>query len=539
MSRLLELLGIGMPTAVSPDDPRWWGGTPVSEAGVRVTADSAMTLSTFWACVRFLSETIGSLPIMIYRREADGTRGRATDNPLYDVLQRRPNDWQTAVEFKSMMQGHALLRGNAYAHILPGRRGAVDQLVPIHPDRVKIERLSNGRLRYMVAQKGRPALPYTPEEIFHLRGMSSDGVTGMSVIDYAANSVGLTMAAERYGSRFFKNDSRPGGILTTDKKLGTGTPERMRARWRETQAGSHRGDVAILEEGLDFKAIGVPPEEAQFLQTREHQALDVCRWFGVAPHMVGVPGSVTEWGSGLEQLGRGVVTYTLMPWMVRWQEAIGRDLIIAPQTYYAEFVTEALLRGDTAARYEAYATARQWGWVSVNEIRRWENMNPVEGGDVYLQPMNMTDAESATADTATNSGALVTPKTAMSAPNATNGVGVKGANGVGVAEHYQLLARSAAGRLVRKELAALDKEQERAGDDLGAWHTAVADFYQAHAALVADTMQVNLFTAAAYCQYRIGEWLMDSGAAEANELKAIDALVMLATETDNEDEDEY
>lgn len=525
MSKLLDWIGARQPEATANmDDPRWWGNAaPASEAGVRVTADTALTLSTFWACVRFLSESIGSLPIMIYRREPDGSRTRATDNPLYDVLHRRPNNWQTAVEFKSMMQGHALLRGNAYAQIVPGRRGAVDQLIPIHPDRVTVERLDNGRLRYMVKQgNGRAPKPYTQEEIFHLRGMSSDGMTGLSVIQYAANSVGLTMAAERYGSRFFKNDSRPGGVLSTDKKLGNGVPQRMRERWRETQAGSSRGDIAILEEGLTFQAIGVPPEEAQFLQTREHQALDVCRWFGVAPHMVGVPGSVTEWGSGLEQLGRGVVTYTLMPWMVRWQEAISRDLIIAPQTYYVEFVTEALLRGDTAARYAAYATARQWGWVSVNEIRAWENLNPVPGGDTYLQPMNMTDAQSESADTAmtgdvrrpTSPDALVLADTAD----------IDGAS----AEHYRLLARSAAGRVVRKEMAALGKAKAKAGDDLAAWHTAVHEFYQAHAALVCDTMQVDLYTAAAYCQRRIHEW--KDGEGEQNEAQAVAALVMLALE---------
>jgi hypothetical protein len=325
----------------------------------------------------------------------------------------------------------------------------------------------------------------------------------MSVVAYARNSVGLSMAAERYGSRFFSNDSRPGGVLTTDKRLSEGVPERMKARWRETQAGAHRGDIAILEEGLTFAAVGVPPEDAQFLGTRDHQALDVCRWFGVAPHMVGVPGGVTEWGSGLEQLGQGVITYTLMPWLVRWQEAVARDLIIAPRVFYAEFLTESLLKGDIQARYAAYATGRQWGWISVNEIRQWENLNPVEGGDIYLQPLNMVDAgEAETAEAVT----------------ASAGGG-----------HYEALARAAAGRVVRKEVVALGQVRARVGDDWGAWHTAVADFYHGHAALVADTMQVDKFTAAAYCQHRINEWVDETVGAQS-EAQAVEALVMLAME---------
>jgi HK97 family phage portal protein len=490
MSRLLNWI---MPQAgVNPDDPRWWntlnGG---SEAGVKVTADVAMTLSTFWACVRFLSETIGALPLVMYRRNADGSRERATNHPLYDVLHTRPNQWQTAVEFISMMQGHALLRGNAYARIVAGERGPVDQLIPLHPDRVTVETLANGRLRYTVKQGDGSTKTYTQDEIFHLRGMSSDGVTGLSVVEYAANSVGLTLAAERYGSRFFRNDSRPGGVLSTDKKLSAGQPERMKERWRATQAGASRGDVAILEEGLTFQAIGVPPEEAQFLGTREHQALDVCRWFNIPPHMVGVPGGVTEWGSGLEQMGRGMVVYTLMPWLVRWQQAIGRDLILAPQIYYAEFVVEGLLRGDIAARYGAYSTGRQWGWLSVNEIRMLENLNPVEGGDVYLQPLNMVPAGSEFEGTAVPSRPL--------------------ADMAADPDHYAMLAEAAAGRLVRKEVAAMAKARERAGDDKAAMETAVREFYAGHAKLVAETMAVSLEVASVYCMARVRGWLMDEG----------------------------
>lgn len=496
MSKLLDWLRPKV-EARDVDDPRYWtvGGAGVSEAGVRVTADTALTLSTFWACVRFLSETIGSLPLMIYQRRDDGGRERARQHPLYSVLHERPNQWQSPAEFKSMMQGHVLLRGNAYAQIVAGSRGPVDQLIPLHPDRVTVETLANGRLRYRVTGLERPLVQ---DEVFHLRGMSSDGVRGLSVIEYAANSVGLTMAAERYGARFFKNDSRPGGVLSSDRKLSSGVPERMKERWRSTQAGEHRGEIAILEEGLTFQAIGVPPEEAQFLGTREHQALDVCRWFGVAPHMVGVPGGVTEWGSGLEQLGQGVVTYTLMPWLVRWQEAITRDLLIAPRRYYAEFLTEGLLRGDITARYAAYSTGRQWGWLNVNEIRLRENMNPIgAAGNVYLQPLNMVDADGEH---------RATPDMAMGSFTVKNDDGA--------VAHHRALAMAAAGRLVRKEYLAMGKLRERAGNDEAAWETAVRDFFTRHAGLVSDTMQMGDVAARDYCEQRAAIWLAGDGGSE-------------------------
>ena len=489
MSKLLDFL---RPQAsANSNDERWWGGgNGGSEAGVAVTADTALTLSTFWACTRFLSETIGSLPFVIYRRRDDGGRERAAGHPLYRVLHDRPNAWQTPIEFISMMQGHVLLRGNAYALIVPGALGAVDQLIPLHPDRVTVDVLEGGRLRYKVDQQ----TVYTQEQIFHLRGMSSDGVLGLSVIEYARNSVGLTMAAERYGARWFRNDSRPGGVLKTDRKLSKGMPERMKSKWRATQAGIHRGDIAILEEGLEFQAIGIPPEEAQFLQTREHQALDVCRWFGIGPHMVGVPGGVTAWGSGLEQIGRGTVTYTLRPWLVRWEQAINRHLIVANNVYYAEFVVEGLLRGDIQARYAAYATGRQWGWLSVNEIRRLENLNGVEGGDVYLQPMNMTPA-----------GEEPAPMSAG-----------------GHLPHYEALAAAAAGRLVRKETAAVAKLKARGGD----WRAAVAEFYAGHGELVAGTMQVDILTARGYCVARA----LAVGREQDSEAEAVNWLVLLATD---------
>lgn len=476
MSLILRMLGMDY-KAGNPDDERYWGTTAVSSvAGVAVDADAALKISTVWACVGLLAETIASLPLVVFRYVGEDGRERARNNPLYTILHDQPNQVQTAAEFREMMTGHVLLRGNAYAQIVPGARGAVDQLVPIHPDRVtKVEKLANGRLRYQIRQDDNTTKPYNQEDIFHLRGPSKDGVVGMSVVDYARDSLGLTVAAERYGGRFFRNDTRPGGVLKTAKKLSPDAAKRLKSSWQSAHSGVNQNSVAVLEEGLEWQQVGIPPEQAQFLETREFQAEDVCRWFRVPPHMVGLTSKATSWGSGIEQMSIGFVTYTLMPWLTRWTQAISRDLILAPTTYFASFIVEGLLRGDITSRYGAYATGRQWGWLSVNDIRRLENMNPVPNGDMYLQPLNMVEAGSEPA-----TGEVLSSQYSVAST------------------HHRLLAEEAAGRVVRKEIMAVNKMAARFPDDQAGFATAVFDFYGEHAPLVAQTMRISLELATAY-----------------------------------------
>jgi hypothetical protein len=219
-------------------------------------------------------------------------------------------------------------------------------------------------------------------------------------------------------------------------------------------------------------------EDAQFLATREFQSEDVCRWFRVPPHMVGLTSKTTSWGSGIEQLSLNFLIYTLMIWLKRWEQAVGRDLILAPQTYYAEFLTDALLRGNTKDRYDAYAIARNWGWLSANDIRRRENENPIPNGDVYLQPLNMVEAGSPPADA---------PPPALPAGKSA-----------GAAAHYALLVHDAAARVIRREIAALTKVAQRTADDASAWRAEVAAFYADHAAFVASALRVPLASAERY-----------------------------------------
>lgn len=464
------------PQAAHPwTTPEWWGGLGDSVAGVSVSAETALKISTVYACVGLISETIASLPLVVYRYLAneDG-RERARNHPLYTLLHDQANESQTAFEFIQMMQAHALLRGSGYARIVPGARGFADQLVPLHPDVVEKESLGGSKFRYQVTdEKGRK--PVNAEDIFEVGGLSLDGLNTLSVVSYARDSFGMTMAAEQFGGRFFRNNSRPGGVLKSPKTLTPAAAARVKASWEaaHTQVNQHR--VAVLEEGLEWQQIGISPEEAQFLQTREFQAEDVCRWFRVPPHMVGLTSKATSWGSGIEEMTIGFLTYTLRPWLTRWKQAIRRDLILATDTYFADFVVSELLRGDTSKRFNAYAIGRQWGWLSVNDIRRLENMNPVENGDIYLQPMNMTEA-------------------GWNEPLPQTAGPVDG--------HYRLLAEEAAGRVVRKEISAMSRaaEKAQAGTLAEGWDEAVRAFYEGHAWLVAQTMRMPLDAATDYCQ---------------------------------------
>lgn len=450
---------VDAPLGIQPGMEGWRDGA-LAVSGVPVNAETALKLSTWWACDRLICETVASLPALVYERLVDGGRQRATNHPLYDVLHTRPNDYQTPIEFFDFMTHSAAARGNAFARIVAGPRGFADQLKPVHPDYVRMERLSDNRLRYRVAEPGRPVEVLSDEQMLHLKGMSADGVTGASVVGYARDSVGLGLAAERYGARFFRNNAEPRGVLKSQTKLSPEAAKRVKTSWDSAHGGENQGRIAVLEEGLDYQAISLNNKDSQFLESREFQAEDVCRWWRVPPHMVGLTSKVTSWGSGIEQLGQGFVTYTLMPWLVRWQQAISRDLILAPNKYFVEFATEALLRGDLKGRYDAYAIALDKGFMSPNEVRQRENLNPRTGGDAF---------------------------TGSAAP-------MQATARVAGGDHYVHLVRLGAARVVRKETAALTKAAGRGSD----WTTAVGEFYADHAGFVEQALGLTPEQAQAY-----------------------------------------
>ena len=504
---ILSQLLTPTPRAANVNDERlWssWGGAP-SATGMSVTPETALKVSTVWACIGLLADCVAMLPAIVYQRLPDGGRERAEGHPLYTLLHDLPNSQQTAFEFKNMMQGHLLLRGNAYARILPGPRGPADQLIPLHPDKVRVEELPDGRLRYKVREADGVERPYTDEDILHLRGLSADGKVGLSFVSYARETIGLSLATERSRGKFFGNGSRVMGVLKTPGKLSSDAGKRVKASWDEAQSGVENSfRTAVLEEGLEWQAIGLNYKDAQFIEGAEFTAEDICRWLRVPPHMVGLTSKATSWGSGIEQMSLGFVTYTLMPWLIRWQQAISRDLIIATQKYYVEFLVDALLRSDLKSRYDAYAIARNWGWLSVNDIRRRENENPIPDGDIYLQPLNMVEAGSPT-----------------NPPVITEGLeGQGGARGA----HYEQLLYEAAGRIIRKEIAALSKAERK-----GALLETAETFYADHAEFVAQTIHIPVELADRYVAEQIAEMKLKKAASWSDwESRRVADLVALA-----------
>lgn len=478
MSFLTQMLAASNPTSFDAAlQAAGFDLAPATTAGVSVGPESALKLSAAYACDRLICETVASLPALVFERLSDGGRKRATNHPLYDVLHRQPNDYQTAIEFFDYMTHCAVMRGNAFARIIPGARGFADQLRPLPPDYVQMEPVGGrGALRYRVSLPGQAPFVLADEEVLHVKGMSADGVTGVSVITYARESLGLALGAERFGGRFFRNNARPGGVLESVKPLSSEAGKKLKASWENAHSGDNQHRVAVLEDGVTFKEVGINNKDSQFLETREFQAEDICRWFRVPPHMVGLTSKVTSWGSGIEQLGQGFITYTLMPWLIRWQQAISRDLILAPNKYFVEFATEALLRGDLKARYDAYALALDKGFMSPNEVRERENMNPFDGGDAYRVSSGTLDLN------AIEPGPEVTAETEAEPM---------------LSSHYVSLVNLAAGRVVRKEVAALARIAKRGAVGVE-WAEAVSAFYSDHAEFVMQALGISPALASHY-----------------------------------------
>jgi HK97 family phage portal protein len=361
--------------------------------GRRVSTEGALQQVTVFACVRLIAEAIGMLPLVLYRRLQPRGKERATDHPLYTLLHDLPNPELTALELGETLAGHLALWGNAYCEIEYDGAGKRRALWPLRPDRMSVEVNDENEREYVYDLPNGERVGLPRFRVWHVRGWGTDAWVGKSPVALARESIALSIATEEFGGRFFGNGSRPGGILKTDKRLSDDAAKKMQARWETAHGGlSNVHRVAVMEEGVEWQAIGIPPEEAQFLETRKFQETQICQVYRVPPHLIGITDRSTSWGTGIEQQGIGFVTFTLLPYLLRISQSVSRDLLKAEErrTYFAEHLTAALERGDLTTRYAAYNTGRQGGWLSVNDIREAENLNPIEGGDGYLEPLNMT-----------------------------------------------------------------------------------------------------------------------------------------------------
>ena len=376
-----------------------------SAAGKAVNERSAMQMTAVYACVRILAEAVAGLPIHLYKYTDDGGKEKAMNHPLYFLLHDEPNPEMTSFVFRETLMTHLLLYGNAYAQIIRNGKGEIISLYPLMPGKMEVDRNDKGQLyyRYQKSSEEGADMPNSsvilmPEDVLHIPGLGFDGLVGYSPIAMAKNAIGLAIAAEEYGSKFYANGAAPSGVLEHPGVLKD--PQKIRDSWMSQFGGSSNSNkVAVLEEGLKYTPISINPTDAQFLETRKFQIDEIARIFRVPPHMVGDLDKSSF--SNIEQQSLEFVKYTLDPWVIRWEQSLSRALFTDDEKkeYFFKFNVEGLLRGDYQSRMQGYATARQNGWMSANDIRELENLDRIpaeDGGDLYLINGNMLPLQNIT-----------------------------------------------------------------------------------------------------------------------------------------------
>lgn len=363
-----------------------------------------MQTTAVYACVRILAETIASLPLHTYRYSNNG-KEKARDHPIYHLLSDVPNPEMTSFVFRETLMGHLLLWGNSYSQIIRDGRGKVIALYPLMPDKVTVNRSEKGEIYYAYNKNGQDYV-LSKEEVLHIPGLGFDGLIGYSPIAMAKNAIGMAIATEEYGAKFFSNGANPGGVLEHPGIVKD--PQRIRESWNAVYQGtSNAHRVAVLEEGMKFQPIGIPPDQAQFLETRKYQTEEICRIFRIPPHLVGDLERATF--SNIEHQSISFVVHTIRPWLVRIEQSINKSLFTEAEKeeYFVSFVVEGLLRGDYASRMQGYSVGIQNGFMSPNDVRSLENMNLIpdeEGGNTYMVNGNMLKLQDVGAYAKTNTG---------------------------------------------------------------------------------------------------------------------------------------
>jgi len=369
---------------------RWL--TQMTQAGQNVDEESALTYSTVWACVSVISKSMATLPWCVYQKTKTG-RKESSEHPVYWLLHNQPNPEMTPAVFKNILTAHVLTWGNAFCEIERDQMGRPYWLWPITPDRVRVERADGGSIVYRVKndRAGDSLIPAA--DMLHIRGLGFDGLIGYSVIAMASQSIGLGVAMQQFGASFFGNGANLGGALKHPKTLGPDARKHLEESLQKRTGGKNALKTIVLEEGMGYERIGIPPEEAQFLESRKFETLEICRWYGVPPHKIAALDRAT-WNN-IEHQALEYVTDTLQFYVTQFEEEANLKLFGRQQRglFYTKFNLAALLRGDLKARYDAYAVGSMWGWLSANDIRELEEMNPIPNGNLYLVPANQMTRE--------------------------------------------------------------------------------------------------------------------------------------------------
>jgi HK97 family phage portal protein len=398
LAEMVRGIWSGPLTSSSPELARWWGA-PATATGIGVNETTALTYSAFWACVNAIATDCASLPLIHYKRLKSGGKERYTDSKLYRLLHDEPNPEMTSFTFRQVLTAHALTWGGGYAEIQRDGMGRPSALWPLTPNRVTVGRSAQNRIQYEIARfDGAPADVLPAENMLHVPGLGFDGMVGYSVVAKARESIGLGLATERFGGTFFGNGATFGGVISYPGPRPTELSEK---NYREGLEVQHQGvnrahKMLALYNGAKYeRGGGIPPEDAQFLETRLHQVEEMCRWFRMPPHKI--QHLLRSTNNNIEHQGIEYYTDTLRPWLVRWEQEILRKLIPPSEQriQWAEHLIDGVLRGDLPSRYAAYAIGRQWGWLCADDICERENMNPLPNGQgqIYLVPMNMAPAD--------------------------------------------------------------------------------------------------------------------------------------------------
>lgn len=477
---------VGGTAGRAPHDDFWYMPVgAISAAGVRVSPRSALAISAFFACAKVLGETFGVAPVHLYRRLDNGGKERATDHPLYRVIHHRPNRWQTAFQFRQMMQWHLAFRYNAYARKLFDRRGNITELIPLHPDHMRVERFAgadgviNFRYRYTDPATHQETV-YVRDEIFHLRGLSSDGIEGLSLLDMQADSIGEAIASQKYNATRMRNDARPPLAIEWDGHFKSDDDAKeFRRSFQEAQTGSNAGKTVVLQRGMTLKELGIKNTDLQYIELRKLKNYDIAAMHRMPPHKIGILDRATN--NNIEHQGLEFVVDTMMPWFVNHEQEISAQLLLDDEQdeLFAETLVEGLMRGDSKARSEYYSKGILDGWLVRNEVRIRENLNPLPGLDKPLEPMNMRGAGDAP-----QPERVQTPAPEDDEDSAA-------------ARRLQALNNAAIERVVRKEV-----EMVRRAHTAGAIEQLPAA-YTKHAAFVAAVMAVSEAEAQQYCEAQL------------------------------------
>lgn len=365
-----------------------------SSSGILITPETALAMSAVRACVTLLAESVAQLPCELYRRDKNGGRIRATDHPLYDVIHTQPNRKDTSFEYYEQQQGALGLEGNSFSLIERDGKGYVTELIPVNPKKVVVMKGPDGMPYYHLPEVSE-TLPM--RMVHHVKYFSMDGYIGTSPIQTNADVLGLGLAVEQHAAQMFARGTTMSGVIERPREAGAiksqEAIDRLLAKWTDRYSGVRNAfSVAMLQEGMSYKALSQDNEKAQLLQSRQWTVNEICRLFKIPPHMIQSLEGATN--NNIEHQGLQYVMYTLLAWLKRHEAAMMRDLLLPSERsdLYIEFNVSSLLRGDQKSRYESYALGRQWGWLSVNDIRRMENLPPIAGGETYLTPLNMVDS---------------------------------------------------------------------------------------------------------------------------------------------------